>query len=167
MEYRPPSPALYSLGYQLRSVDEFVQVLSRAGVDVVVDVREVPWSRKPGFSKTALEGALEAAGIAYEHARFAGNPKALRRAADSHEDCLASYAAYLDERPDLVAGLDGLVGEHLGGGRSVCLVCYERHPHDCHRSILIERLRGVRQVEVVHLDPEGAPRLSSLTEPVR
>ena len=158
---------IYSLGYQLRSVEEFVETLSDARVGVVIDVREVPWSRKRGFSKTALQEALSASGIAYEHARFAGNPKELRRAAASHEDCLVSYAAYLDDRPDVIAELEALISDHLDGGESVCLVCYERHPHDCHRSILIGRLQTVREVEVIHLGPDGAPRLSSLEEPVR
>lgn len=161
-----PSP-LFSLGYQLRSIDDFVDVLVDAEVAVVVDVRETPWSRKPGFSKTALTEALSERGIVYEHARFAGNPKALRRAAETHEDCLVQYARYLDGRPDVVNELATLVGDHLEEGRAVCLVCYERHPHDCHRSILLERLREAQGVEVVHLGPEGAPRLSSLAEPIR
>ena len=157
---------LLSLGYQLRSLDEFVETLNGARVGVVVDVREVPWSRKRGFSKTALREALNASGIEYEHARFAGNPKEIRRNAEDHASCLHDYAAYLDDRPDVIAELDALVGEHLDKGRSVCLVCYERHPHDCHRSTLIERLRSVRRVEVEHLGPEGAPRLSDLDRPV-
>ena len=161
-----PAPRICSLGYQLRSVEEFVGALEEAGVGVVVDVREVPWSRKRGFSKTALREALDASGIEYEHARFAGNPKAIRRNAESHASCLYDYAAYLDERPDVIAELEALVGGHLDGGRNVCLVCYERHPHDCHRATLIERLRAVRQVEVEHLGPDGAPRLSDLERPV-
>lgn len=160
------SARVFSLGYQLRTVDEFVGVLREAGVGVVIDVREVPWSRKKGFSKVSLKEALAESGISYEHAKFAGNPKEIRRAAVSHGDCLVSYAAYLDVRPDVVDSLVSLVSGHLDSGRSVCLVCYERHPHDCHRFTLTERLRAVREVEVVHLGREGAPRLSSLSDPV-
>jgi uncharacterized protein (DUF488 family) len=60
-------------------------------VDVLVDVRETAWSHKPGFSKRGLEGALRVHGIAYVHARFAGNPKGLRVGAASHEECLRLY----------------------------------------------------------------------------
>lgn len=109
---------VFSLGYQLRSIDEFVGLLDDSGVSVVVDVREVPWRRKCGFSKSALREALQASGIGYEHARFAGNPKELRRTARSHEDRLVDYAAYLDERSDVVAELDVPVGGHLDQGRS-------------------------------------------------
>lgn len=162
----PSRPSIYSLGYQLRSIDAFIDLLTDAGVGVVVDVRETPWSRKRGFSKKALTEALSEAGILYEHVRYAGNPKELRRTAESHEDCLFSYAGYLTERPEVVDNLTALIDDHLMEGRSSCLICYERHPNDCHRSILLERIKQIKEVEVVHLEPDGAPRLSTLNSPV-
>lgn len=158
-----PDVRVFSLGYQLRSVEDFVELLTGAGADVVVDVREVPWSRKPGFSKSPLTEALAQAGIAYEHAKFAGNPKSLRKAAPTHEDCLRSYAGYLAERPEIIEELDKVVSGHLTDGKSVCLVCYERHPRDCHRSILLDGWQSLgREAEVVHLAPDGAPRFTAL-----
>src|SRR5205823_6116594 len=69
---------LYTLGYQQRSIDEFVEILDESGIDVLVDVRETAWSHKPGFSKSGFASALAARGIEYVHAEFAGNPKWLR-----------------------------------------------------------------------------------------
>ena len=94
------SPILFTLGYEKRSIDEFVELLCEAGVTVLVDVRETAWSHKPGFSKTALGAALAVAGIAYAHAPFAGNPKSLRDVATSHAECLSRYRRYLAARPE-------------------------------------------------------------------
>ena len=59
---------LFTLGYEQRTIEEFVRMLEDAGVGVLVDVRETPWSHKPGFSKRGLAEHLEAAGIEYVHA---------------------------------------------------------------------------------------------------
>ena len=83
---------LFTLGYQQRTLGEFTAILRRCDIDVLIDVRETAWSHKPGFSKGALERALEAEGIAYVHAAFAGNPKWLRANADSHRECLERHA---------------------------------------------------------------------------
>jgi uncharacterized protein (DUF488 family) len=69
---------LYTVGYQGRSLAELLDSLSRAEVQRVVDVRELPLSRKPGFSKTALAAALAERGIEYVHVKPLGNPKANR-----------------------------------------------------------------------------------------
>ncbi len=63
------------IGYEGGTVEDVVARLVEAGVDTVIDVRETPWSRKPGLSKTKLRAFLEAAGIEYRHMRAAGNPK--------------------------------------------------------------------------------------------
>ena len=155
---------VFTLGYQLRELDEFIAELRQACVDLVIDVRETPWSRKRGFSKAALREALADAGIAYEHARFAGNPKELRRGAEDHDDCLRQYAAYLDGCPEILDKLTDLLTESDRGLRRVCLVCYERHPADCHRTILLDRWSRRRRtdVHIKHLAPSGAPRLASV-----
>jgi uncharacterized protein (DUF488 family) len=82
---------LYTLGYQQRSIDEFVEILDESAINVLVDVRETAWSHKPGFSKSGFATALAARGIEYVHADFAGNPKWLRSNANSHGECLEWY----------------------------------------------------------------------------
>ena len=73
-------PALFTIGYERRSPDELVRVLGDAGVTLLADVRELPNSRRRGFSKNALAAALGEAGILYAHERALGNPKPYRDA---------------------------------------------------------------------------------------
>lgn len=153
---------LFSIGYQLRSAEELIDALVQAGVSCVLDVRETAWSHKKGLSKTALAAGLEAAGVSYRHLRFAGNPKKLRQRAQTHADCLDAYDSYLSDCPEIVAAFDAVVRELGEAGQAGCLLCYERHPADCHRSILIHRwaLASPLPVTVLHLGPEGAPRFT-------
>ena len=154
---------IYSCGYQLRTLPDFLDHLQKANVTVVLDVRETPWSYRPGFSAKPLREALQAAGIDYEHARYAGNPKPLRRIAASHQHCLELYADHLEQQPDIVAQFDAWLQPRLAQGQSVCLLCYERHPADCHRAILLYRWQAQtgHDALIVHLDPDGAPRFTT------
>lgn len=145
-----------TMGYQLRSPDELVEQLLCAGVNVVVDVRETPWSQRPAYRKTALSKALGEAGIEYLHAPFAGNPKRLRREASSHAECLDMYSAYLAEHPEVRYQFSQLMSSLARTDRKACLLCYERHPHDCHRTRLLDAVGLTDGVE--HLGTEGAPR---------
>jgi uncharacterized protein (DUF488 family) len=152
---------VFTLGYQARSLEEYVQALLAERIQVLVDVRETAWSRKPGFSKSALQQRLQQAGIEYVHARFVGNPKAIRAHAPTHADCLAGYQEHLTANEELLIQFEALMLAWLAAGLRVCLLCYERHPDDCHRSILLNLWadRHSRPVAIRHLGPEGAPRL--------
>lgn len=155
----PSARPFFSLGYQLRQLGEFIEELVEADVDVVVDVRETAWSHKRGFSKSQLTAALADHGIDYIHARFAGNPKELRRSAPAHADCLRMYGEYLDEHPEVLSQLTELVAE-LPEEAVTCFICYERHPGDCHREVLLDRWSAHlgNTLEVKHLGVGGAPR---------
>lgn len=150
---------LFTLGYEQRSIEEFVDLLAAARIDVLLDVRETAWSHKPGFSKTPLSIAVEKVGIEYNHIHWAGNPKWLRSVADSHAECLDFYREYVESMEGLVESFVDVIEADLSSGKNVCLTCYERHPGDCHRGILVEQwvARGGSGVE--HLAPEGRPRL--------
>ena len=146
-------PAILTMGYQQRTGDELVRELVAAGVDVVIDVRETPWSHRPDFSKGPLMARLADAGIEYCHAWFAGNPKQNRATASSQTECLQRYAEYLDEIPDVVQIFAELVEECVGLGLRVCLLCYERHPAECHRTIILDKWKAATgsEMPVVHL----------------
>jgi uncharacterized protein (DUF488 family) len=150
---------LLTLGYEKRTIEEFVRLLQEAAVDVLVDVRATAWSHKPGFSKSGLSTRLEQAGIEYVHARFAGNPKTLRRQASSHEHCLALYEEYISSDTAILSQFEQLVESLHAQNKNVCIACFERHPDDCHRSIIAGKWqqRGGRSVR--HLAPEGCDRL--------
>jgi uncharacterized protein (DUF488 family) len=152
---------IFTLGYQQRSLDEFIEILRDQEISVLVDVRETAWSHKRGFSKSALSQALAEAGIEYVHAKFAGNPKNLRRSATTHHECLQKYAAYLDDSDQIVDAFDELVTAMIAEGKKVCLTCFERHADDCHRSIIADRWRRRGRRAVRHLATDGCVRMIS------
>lgn len=154
---------IFTLGYQQRSIDEYVRLLSEAEITVLIDVRETAWSHKPGFSKSAFAARLEAAGIEYVHASFAGNPKWLRENAASHDECLTWYAWYVDEFSEVIDALEGLLSEVQSAGKRVALACFERHADDCHRAILAERwVARDDDRHVTHLAIDGCARLAAV-----
>jgi uncharacterized protein (DUF488 family) len=152
---------LFTLGYEKRSLAEFIGLLKTAEIDVLIDVRETAWSHKRGFSRSTLSKGLARAGIQYVHASFAGNPKWLRANAASHSDCLDLYSWYLDEFEEVMDAFTALLNAYGKGGRRVCITCFERHPEDCHRSILAARWQASGSRIVKHLATQGAPRLTS------
>ena len=140
-------------------MDDLLTELVGAGVSVVIDVRETPWSYVPAYRAATLRVVLAERGIRYLHAQFAGNPKWIRQSARSHEECLAMYRAHLNAHPRIAERLRALLEELSREGEKGCLLCYERHPEDCHRHILLEVLGLEARVE--HLGPDGAPRFVS------
>jgi uncharacterized protein (DUF488 family) len=131
----------FTVGYEGRTLDEFIALLKRARVERIVDVRELPLSRRRGFSKTPLSDALAKHGIDYVHVRAAGNPH--RDLRHDIKKCLAAYREHLRENP-------GAVDEVMRAieGRRAALLCVEHEPTCCHRSVLAARLVRRRNVEV-------------------
>jgi uncharacterized protein (DUF488 family) len=126
-------------GYeQHRTPDSLVTALAAAGVRRLVDVRELPLSRRRGFSKTKLGDVLCEAGIAYEHVRPLGNPKPLRDLYRSgrQPEGEAGYLAHV--RNGSAWAVDDLAGrldeEH------VCVMCFEADHRTCHRTLLVAEL---------------------------
>lgn len=153
------TPQIFTVGYEQRDIREFVQLLRGEKIDVLLDVRETAWSHKPGFSKGALAHAVERAGIEYSHLNWIGNPKWIRSIADTHEECLGLYRQYVEGAEGLVDGFVEFISEMLDEGLRVCLVCYERHPGDCHRGVLAEFLEKRGGLNVAHIAPDGRPRM--------
>lgn len=123
----------FTIGYSGKTLPEFVGTLRRAGVERVVDVRALPLSRKPGFSKTALGQALAKAEIEYVHLREAGNPYRDQKA--DVAQCLALYSAYVDHHPEVVHAVETAIE-----GKATALLCFEANACECHRSVLVERM---------------------------
>ncbi len=127
------APLTFTIGYEGKTLDEFLSVLVEAGVDRVVDVRALPLSRRKGFSKTPLGEALAAKSIEYVHLRAAGNP--YRDLKDDSERSLALYAGHLDANPDVLVAIAAAID-----GRRAALLCMEADAQRCHRSIIADRL---------------------------
>jgi uncharacterized protein (DUF488 family) len=129
---------VFTIGYERRSQAELVRELCDAGVSLLADVRELPLSRRKGFSKTALAAALDEAGIEYRHLRSLGNPKPARDAW-KRGDAAAGIAGYRAQLERAAADVDALAERVEAGG--VCLLCVEHEPGNCHRSLLADALR--------------------------
>ena len=139
---------IFTIGYEGATVGEFLAALEQAGVRRVIDVRAVPNSRRPGFSKTPLRNALAEAGIEYTHLRALGTPAEGRAAARSgrRDDLKRIYAGQL-ELPEAIA--QGAQMLDLAGDTPSAVLCYERDPAVCHRTLLLDAVAP--DAEVVHL----------------
>jgi len=133
------SALVFSIGYEKRSLDEFIALLKGHGVRLLLDVRDVAWSHKPGFAKAALMEGLAKQGIRYHHAKFAGNPKALRRISADLPEMLQRYRDHLAANPQIQQSFMALVRGAFSERLTPAVMCFERDPADCHRSILLER----------------------------
>jgi uncharacterized protein (DUF488 family) len=140
---------VFTIGYEGTDIDKIVATLQAVGVKVLADVRAVALSRKKGFSKNALRNRLEAEGIAYVHFVELGDPKPGREAARAglFDQFTRIYNAHLASQ-DARAALDVL--EETARGAPVCMLCFERDPKTCHRTIVADRLKA-RGIEVVDL----------------
>lgn len=140
---------LMTIGYEKTSLDDFVAALKAGGVTTLLDVREIPISRRKGFSKRALSEAVNVAGIAYRHERDLGSPKPIRDrlyADGDYSKFFASFATYLKSQQPLLRTLAG----ELGGG--VALMCYERDPTTCHRSVVARHLEHLTGLTTKHIE---------------
>jgi len=139
---------LFTIGYEGATVSEFLAALQHAGVKRVIDVRAIPNSRRPGFSKTALRNALAEAGIDYVHLRALGTPADGRAAARAgrHEELERIYAGQM-ELPEAIA--QGAQMVELAEEVPSALLCYEREPSGCHRTLLIDAVAP--DAKVTHL----------------
>lgn len=141
---------IFTIGYEGSTVGEFLAALQKAGVERVIDVRALPLSRRPGFSKTPLRTALEEAGIEYVHLKALGTPSEGRAAARAgrHEELKRIYAGQL-ELPEAIAQSAQMLG--LAEEKPSALLCMERDPAHCHRTLLLDAVAS--EAEVVHLYP--------------
>ena len=139
---------LFTIGYEGATQNEFITALHAAGVKRVIDVRAIAASRRPGFSKTVLSNSLAEAGIDYVHLRALGTPAAGREAARAgrDEDLRRIYAGQL-ELPEAQAQMAMLLDQAAESPSA--LLCYERDPKHCHRSLLVEA--AAPDAEVVDL----------------
>jgi uncharacterized protein (DUF488 family) len=128
---------IFTIGYESATVPEFLAALRNARVERVIDVRAVPNSRRPGFSKTPLRNALAEAAIDYVHLRALGTPAEGRAAARAgrHDDLERIYAGQL-ELPEAMKEAAEML--ELAAEKPSALLCYERDPAGCHRTLLLQ-----------------------------
>lgn len=139
-----------TIGYEGADIDDFVATLKLSGVAMVVDVRELPASRRRGFSKNQLTEHLEKSGIEYIHLRGLGDPKEGRDAARAGrtQEFRKIFRAH-SKTESYKAGLE--IAAELSAKKTICLMCYERDNRDCHRSIVADDLKAIVDLSIIHL----------------
>lgn len=127
---------VFTIGYEAATMEGFVAALQAASVEQVIDVRALPLSRRPGFSKTPLAGSLAEAGIGYVHLKALGTPKEGRDAAKKGDVATLTrvYAEQL-ELPEAQAQAARMLA--LAAEKPSALLCFEREPGHCHRTLLL------------------------------
>lgn len=147
-------PVVATIGYQGTSMPLFLDALRAAGVELLVDVRAVASSRRPGFSKSRLAANLAEAGIDYLHLRGLGTPADGRAAARAgrHAEMHAIFREQLmtaQAEAELAA-----LADIVRGGRRTCLLCFEADPAHCHRTLVADALAERLPIRVTHLHPQ-------------
>jgi uncharacterized protein (DUF488 family) len=141
---------LHTIGYEGSSIDDFLATIHSVGIDLIIDVRDVPISRKKGFSKRKLADHLESMGIEYMHLKGLGDPKAGR---------LAARAGRYDEFRRVFGShmKTDVAREHLNFAveaaqdRIACLLCFERDHTNCHRCIVATEMASLGAYRLRHL----------------
>jgi uncharacterized protein YeaO (DUF488 family) len=138
--YLPNKGVTYTIGYEGKSIKEFIEKLTKNKIEQLIDVREIALSRKNGFAKNALRKNLTENGIVYKHLPELGSPSLIRRKLHdegNYNQFFADYKAYIEtEIPQ--KSLTNL--EELAHMRRTVIMCFEFDVNKCHRKIIKEYL---------------------------
>jgi uncharacterized protein (DUF488 family) len=140
---------LFTIGYEGIDTARFVSLLVEHGVQTVVDVREVPYSRKPGFSKRALAELLAERRLGYVHMVELGCPKAVRDGHREDGNWQRYTERFLEHLGQQEAAMSRLCG--LANASSCALLCYEADFNDCHRSMVANAVHEHSGMHVEHI----------------
>ncbi len=151
---------LFTIGYEDAALGDFMRALKTAEIDVLLDIRELPISRRKGFSKTALGDALAKAGITYRHEKQLGSPKTIRHKLREDGDYSRFFREFNRHLVEHLALLEAL-SEELKG--NVALMCYEKNHEECHRRSVADALAELLGKTPIHLGVDDHAREASKT----
>ncbi len=145
------SPRLFTIGYEGKNLDAFLDHLEENTITCLLDVREIAFSRKKGFSKTALSEALEGRGIQYVHLKELGSPTPLRKELRSSGD-YGKFFQGMDKHLDTQRESIEQAYSHVTKTRC-CLMCYENLAAMCHRKVVARKIkeRDGNGLEIEHI----------------
>lgn len=149
------APTVFTIGYERASLDDVLRTLKARGMGVVLDVRDLPLSRRAGFSKRPFSAGLEEVGIGYVHLKGLGTPKEGRVAA--HQGDMDRFWSIVEDKmrtPEAEHDLQRAAG--IARERPACLLCFEASPHVCHRLRVAEALHDRFGFTVEHLSATEA-----------
>ncbi len=131
----PTKPTVFTIGHSTHSIELFISLLKRHAIEVVADVRSSPFSRySPQFNRDALAADLQASGIRYS---FRGREFGARR---DEAQCYVCNRVDFSRVAQLSVFGEGLAWlRHESGFARVALMCAEKEPLDCHRTLLVAR----------------------------
>lgn len=137
---KPKSISVATIGYEGRTLENYLNELLAIGITLLCDVRRNPISRKYGFSKSTLSKGCEGVGIRYEHLPQLGIASEFRKSLETQADYDELFQHY--ERVDLPKQDTALqkIREWINEGYRIALTCYEREPNQCHRHCVAEAL---------------------------
>ena len=130
---------VFTIGYEGKTILDFLDILQANGIEQIIDVREIPISRKTGFSKSLLEHYLTSSGIRYIHIRGLGSPKQIRdklHKTKDYDEFFNSYRDYISKHFEYIQE-----AWELSELKPTCLMCFERRPQECHRSVVAEYMK--------------------------
>lgn len=131
---------VFLTGYEGETLDAFLAKLESNDVSAVIDIRELPLSRKNGFSKSSLAETLDSSGVAYYHLPELGSPSELRkelRATHNYRTFFAEYRSHIRSEGSIVDHLAKIVSQE----DAPALLCFEKYTHLCHRTIVADELK--------------------------
>ena len=132
---------LYTIGYESKSIDDLISQLKSHDISTLVDVREIPISRKKGFSKTVFSEYLNKNGIEYIHLKKLGSPKNIRKELKQNKDYFSffeKYLEYIQLHKNIINDLYKIILE-----KNCCIMCYENLPFKCHRKIICDEIEKI------------------------
>lgn len=140
---------IYTIGYEGIDVDRFLSLLQDHNIETVVDVRELPLSRKPGFSKKVLADTLNVSGLEYIHLPELGCPKPIRncyRESGNWKRYTEGFLKYLDTQNEALAHLAAMAAIS-----NCALLCFEADYNYCHRSMVANAVNSISGMPVSHI----------------
>ncbi len=143
------SHELHTIGYEGLDTEEFLSLLSEHDIQTLIDIRELPLSRKSGFSKKALAASVKRRGVGYIHLPHLGCPKAIRNRYRDDRNWVRyqrDFLKYLATQDEAIAGLAAMAVQ------SCCaLLCFEADHNLCHRSMVADAVKQVSGMGVCHI----------------
>jgi uncharacterized protein (DUF488 family) len=152
---------IYTIGYEGLDMDGFLTLLRNSGVETLVDVRELPLSRKAGFSKKGLGDTLNLNGFEYVHLPTLGCPKPIReqyRVDSDWSRYKVGFLKYLQQQQDMITEMAGMASV-----TTCALMCFEADYNYCHRSMVADAVKKVSGLDLVHLHASSLKKAKSET----
>ncbi len=135
---------LYTIGYEGRTIDSFIEQLKISEISRIIDVRDIPVSRKKGFSSVPLKETLESNGIKYIHIKSLGSPATFRKKLKEDGDYdyfFKAYSEYLSENIEIIKDVYRFILDGVN-----CIMCFERLFNQCHRSIITDKIKEISNI---------------------